>query len=174
MDLETWIQRCFTITSKINWSCPNCKRQSLEFIKNKFFAEETIKSLDYRNKNEDWETEWIEYNINGLIKCKSCKENIFFIGEGNPIESGYYNDEQGYYTNEYEINFIIKYIHPNIHIFEIPKTCPESVKLEIIDSFKLFWCDLDSCANKIRIALEALMNELKVKKFEIKKTKEIL
>jgi uncharacterized protein YbaR (Trm112 family) len=171
MNINNWTKKHFTETSEFNWNCPHCKNKSLQLIKDKFISEETQESKEYRSKDDNWEIEWIVQNISGQLKCKNCGEIVFFIGIGNPQEYGYYDQALDEYVSEYETYFSPTSIHPTIHLFEIPENCPELVTQEIIDSFKLFWCDLESCANKIRNSLEILMNEFKVKKYSISKGK---
>lgn len=165
MDIQTWTQRFFSESSKINWNFPNCNSIALEIIKDKFVTEETQSSIAMRKKDDYWETEWIELNVLGQLKCKNCKEVVFFIGRGNPEEIGYYDHKLDDYISDYETSFTPLFINPTIQIFEIPQKCPDLVKDEIIDSFKLYWTDLESCANKIRISLEHLMDYYKVKKY---------
>ena len=166
MDLKIWIKRHFNVDSKIEWNCPNCKSNSLKIIKEDFKSEETAESKEFRSKNDDWEVEWIKLTFNGKLLCKNCDENIFFVGTGNPEHNGYYDYELDEHNEEYVEHFTPTFFQPTINVFEIPEKCPNSIKNEIIDSFKLFWSDLSSCANKIRISLEVLLNEEKVKRFE--------
>lgn len=167
MDISIWTQRHFYENSEIQWNCPTCNAKSLEFVKDKLITEETIESKKIRKTDDSWEVEWIELNVNGTIKCKNCDEFIFFIGKGNPVQNGYYDYELDDFVEEYNTSFTPIFINPTIHIFPISKNCPESVQEVIIDSFRFFWCDLESCVNKIRVSIELLLNEQKVKKFEI-------
>lgn len=165
MNINNWTKKHFTETSDFNWYCPNCNTKSLELVKDKFVAEETQKSKDYRSKHDEWEVEWMELNISGQLKCNKCGELVFFIGNGFPQENNFYDHETENYIHEYETYFSPTFVNPTIHLFDIPKDCPELVRSEITDSFKLFWHDLESCANKIRSSLEVLMDEFKVKKY---------
>ncbi|MFY7938069.1 MAG: DUF4145 domain-containing protein [Flavobacterium sp.] len=167
MDVKTWTQRFFYEGSKIEWHCPNCGAKSLEILKDKFVSEETQDSRNMRLKDDNWETNWIELNISGQMQCKNCKEFVFFIGKGNPEEFGYYDPQIDDYVQEVQTSFIPLYVYPTIHIFEIPEKCPTIVKDGIIESFNIYWTDLESCANKIRISLEHLMDSFKIKKFTL-------
>lgn len=171
MDTNTWTQRFFTEESKINWRCPNCDSKSLHILKDKFTTKETQQSIKMREVDDYWETEWMDLTVSGQLQCKNCKEFIFFIGKGNPYEYGYYDHQQDNYIQELQTSFTPLYIYPTIHIFEIPEKCPQSVREEIIESFKLYWTDLESCANKIRTSLEYLMDSFKVKKYSISSSK---
>lgn len=173
MDINIWTRRHFTENSKIEWPCPNCEGKTLELIKSKFSCEETASSAEYRRENEDWEVEWIKLVFSGQLTCNTCHETIFFTGIGNPEHTGYYNYDSDSYNEQYENTYTPTYFQPSIPIFKIPDNCSSELKTEIKQSFKLFWCDLSSCANRIRVALEILMNEQGVKKFELRNSKRI-
>jgi len=168
MDTDIWIQRFFDEDSKFDWPCPNCKSTSLVLKKGKLFNEETAKSKSVRKESDDWEIEWIELVFGGQLNCKNCGEAIFFTGVGNPEHSGYVGEtDYGAPIEQYKNSFTPTFFEPHLKIFNIPDKCPKVLTDEIENSFKLFWSDLLSCANKIRIALEILMNEFGVKKFNV-------
>jgi hypothetical protein len=171
MDLNIWTKRHFSENSKIEWPCPNCFNSSLTLVKGKIFSEESAASAKFRQENDDWEIEWIEYVFSGQISCKSFKETMFFTGIGNPEHFHNYDNYTNEHTEEYINIFTPTYFQPFIKLFKIPLNCPKELREEIENSFKLFWCDLQSCANKIRISLEIFLNEQKVKKFEIRSGK---
>lgn len=171
MNINIWTKRHFTKNSTIEWSCPNCSSQSLFIVKDKLFDFQTAESTKMREEDEFWDPEWLRFVFSGALKCKKCTEFITFTGTGYTEESGYYDqDDDQYYTFHDEV-FIPTFFQPTLRIFEFPEKCPENVKNEITDSFKLFWTDLPSCANKIRTSLEIIMNEEKVKRYSIKNGK---
>ena len=172
MDISIWMHEKFQKESKISWPCPNCNNISLTIINDKFTFEETANTKDC--KNEIWfETEWIDYIFTGILFCKSCENLTMFSGSGG-VESYSYVDET---TNEYQCGynkiFQPHFFQPTLNLFKIAEDCPDTIKEEIINSFKLFWIDLSSCANKVRIALELLMDELNVNKTKTVKKGEI-
>jgi Domain of unknown function (DUF4145) len=168
METNIWTQRFFDEDSKFEWPCPNCNSRTLSLVKDKFLAEETAKSKKMRQESDDWETEWIKLVFCGQLDCKSCGENIFFTGIGNPEQNGYDGEtDYGAPIEQYKYSFTPTFFEPHLKIFNLPTNCPIDLKDEIENSFKLFWTDLLSCANKIRVSLEILMNEFGVKKFYI-------
>jgi len=173
MDLNIWTKRYFNENSKIEWPCPTCDGNALTLVKEKLNCEETATSKKYRKENDEWEIEWVQLVFSGKLFCKNCEETIFFTGIGNPEHSGYYDRELDEYNEQYTNTFTPTFFEPFIKLFNIPDDCSKELKTEIEHSFKLFWCDLPSCANKIRVSLEILMNEQKVKRYEIKSGKRI-
>jgi hypothetical protein len=52
-------------------------------------------------------------------------------------------------------------------IFAIPEQSPSGVSGELKRAFSLFWIDPGSCANRLRVAVEALLTHQKVARTEI-------
>lgn len=161
MEIEKWKKRKFTENSSFKWPCPNCNNTSLELTKERFFSEMTVRSIELSALIPD---EALNLTFTGVLKCKSCSEHIVFTGKGHPMPD---YDSNG--QTIYEDVFSPTYFEPTLNIFDIPENCPETVTIEIRNSFKLFWCDLPSCANKIRVSLEILLTENKVKRTVINK-----
>lgn len=61
------------------------------------------------------------------------------------------------------------FFYPCLQIINISENCPIQLRRIIEQSFSLYWLDLDACANKLRIALEHLMDEKKVRKTQLTK-----
>jgi len=57
------------------------------------------------------------------------------------------------------------FVDPPPALFRLPKDCPEQVRDYVISAFSLFWHDTGACANKLRSAIEALMDHLRVKRW---------
>ncbi|MBK8444285.1 MAG: DUF4145 domain-containing protein [Sphingobacteriales bacterium] len=166
METTIWTQRFFDEDSKFEWPCPNCNSNSLFLKKEKLFNEETAKSKLMRQQSDDWEIEWIELVFGGQLNCKNCGEVVFFTGVGNPEHNGYVDETDfGSPIEQYKNSFTPTFFEPHLKIFVLPDNCPKDLKEEVENSFKLFWSDLLSCANKIRVSLEILMNEFGVKRF---------
>ncbi|MVT66866.1 DUF4145 domain-containing protein [Bradyrhizobium pachyrhizi] len=53
-------------------------------------------------------------------------------------------------------------VHRGLPIVSLPAETPDAVRYEIETAFKLYWVDLGSCANKMRISVERALDELGV------------
>lgn len=97
-----------------------------------------------------------EYVFSVHFKCNNCGETVAISGimseENEPRD-----EEKGI-----QITIVPKLFYPSPKIIEIPKSCPSSVSKILNETFSLYWLDLGSCANKIRITIEVLMDEQKV------------
>lgn len=68
-----------------------------------------------------------------------------------------YQDHESDHTECYEI-FYPQYFIPTIELFEIPQKCPKKVAWHIRSSFKLAWSDESAAGNKLRVAIENLLD----------------
>jgi len=169
MDVKVWNKRFYYENSILNWNCPRCNSKSLEILKDELIIKETQDSLEMQAKTDYWETEWSILNVSGQIQCRSCQESLMFIGKGSYEENQYFDHEIEDCVTDYNLLITFLFIHPIVNIFNIPSSCPSLVRDKIVESFTVYWSDLESCANKIRISLEYLMDAFKVKKTLITK-----
>lgn len=121
-----------------------------------------------RMRREDaWDPDWIENRFSGHLKCnsKGCGEICSISGLSGIDYDQEYDEEEGGWTQVYVDYYQPRSISPAPHIFPISKSWPPAVKTELESAFALFWADLDSCANKLRSAVEALLTERGVPKY---------
>jgi hypothetical protein len=146
-----------------NWStkkpCPFCEIGTLETPKKGgFLKTETGVS---KEMNSYGGYSYSEYLFSIHLKCNNCNETVAVSG---------FMSEENYPDEENQIRRSITPIifYPALKIIHIPASCPKSVSKILNESFGLYWLDLGSCANKIRIAIEILLNELLIPKTRIK------
>jgi len=141
--------------------CPECHDGKLLINKENI----SLVGYDKQNKesqeHEAFEPEWLKYGFHGFFECNNCNEKIVFAGKSS-IDHRYINKDEDI---EYYEELVIEYIERPPYIIEINDKIPEEIKQMLIDSFKLFWIDISSCANKIRIILELMMDLFKVQKY---------
>lgn len=153
------------------WNCPTCGKGLLRVKPGTFHSEETRASRREHSYDE-WEPEWIEYVYSCLLECNNtaCKEIISSSGVGSVTHDiGY--DEKGELYDDLTACFSPQFFSPNLKIFNYQKNIPDEVTDELENSFSLFFCDPPSSANHIRMALENLLNHMKIKKYRIQKGK---
>lgn len=102
-----------------------------------------------------------EYIISCRFCCNDCRNQVIMTGSG-------YNENymygSGVYYDPGRILYVPSFFNPAIYLFQIPQKCPGPVKKEIERSFSLFWDDVHSCVNKLRLAVELLMDAHKIHK----------
>lgn len=112
--------------------------------------------------NQDWfDPEMIREQFISLKHCQNddCGQYVSISGKASP-EQTYDDFGQTVWDTMYSPNFV----EPAPYFFQIPEHCPVLVKKELEKAFCLFWLDLASCANSLRIAVELLLTELGVKR----------
>jgi hypothetical protein len=163
MDRKTY-KLSFTLARPPDWVCPNCAKGILRIEEKSFFKEEPARSRYH--DHPAWEPEWIEWIYCCLLYCpnEKCKEVVASTGVGSVDFNQFYN-EDGQPDYSVEDRFRPKYFEPPLKIIYIPDETPKSVTEPIETSFRLFLSSPAAAANSIRIAVEQLLTELKVKRF---------
>jgi hypothetical protein len=147
------------------WKCPQCNIGVLSATKENIKHYEYTDSIDFHD-HEAWEPGFIRGNFIGLLSCSNikCKGKTIFAGEmivdSIPVDI----DEPPYHIMDYGNLLIPKYFNPPLEIVPIPKKLNEKIESSIKESFNLFWIDSSACANKIRVIVESMMDELKIPK----------
>ena len=136
------------------YKCSSCGEGALDFIDDTFHCFESNDST-LAQQHEDWEPEWIEQVFSGVLACRNCNQKFAVSGIGGAEED--YDEEYGKYICEY---FYPKYFCPELHLFKIPINTPKKIHEIIISSFYLAWSDFSASGNKLRVALEIIVNDL--------------
>jgi len=148
----------FTSYNSPIWDCPSCLKGKIHFEEKEITTFETNKSRKDKESDE-WEPYYIRKHFVGKMQCNGKKyTEIFSIAGLINVEEDYEEDGSSAYTE----CFYPKHIYPIIHIFSLPDEIPDEVKEIVLDSFKLFWMDKSSCANAIRTAVKAILNDKKI------------
>ena len=155
-----------------SFKCPTCEEGFLKPVYNSLLKINIEKAYELYNYTGDPED--ICYYFSIISKCDNsdCQQSILISGNNRIWINGYLSttdDETGESLNipegtaNYSNNYFIENISLPINLIELPEEIDEAFKGEILKSFKLFWQDTGSCANKIRIAIEILLtNKLKI------------
>jgi len=122
----------------------------------------------------DWEPGWLRYSFSGFLVCDNlkCKGKVVVAGR---MESGTDHYQVG--PNEWEEeNFkkcFPKYFDRPPEIIPLDDHIPAELREVLIESFRLFWLDAPSCANKIRTCVELLLNQFDVARYARRKKKRV-
>jgi hypothetical protein len=80
-------------------------------------------------------------------------------------------DSDGEGDMEYEEYYRPLFFHPHLMLIDIPKGSPDSVATPLKESFRLFFSAPSAASNNVRIAIEELLTDLNVRRFETSKGK---
>lgn len=156
IDRKLWLQD-MTKEACPAWPCHRCKQGYLTPVTDTFKVEETADSKEAHDQ-EFWEVEWLKERFVCILKCNriGCGEAV--VVAGHNVVTYVSDDHADYPLVTYRPDFF----HPAPDMLTVPTNCPENVKEEIRESFRLFWVDLPACANRIRSAIESVLTHLGV------------
>ncbi len=161
MKEEIWNKSSCDTKDNLLVTCPKCQKSKLGFIK---FAEEITESGKYLEKQGY--PHGIEHQFIGLMKCSSskCGQVINISGLVNKDIQWSEEDDYGNYFEKHLDSYKPLYFHPNIRYFKITHDIPKKI-LETIDLvFHHFFYDKNASANKIRTAIEMILDDIKAPK----------
>lgn len=161
MDRKLWERKCFTHDDGINYPCPQCSSR-LDFIHHR--TEVTTSGIELEELGYPY---GIEHIFSSILKCSSCSK---VISVGGLCEKDY-QDGQESPTGEYELKYVTfyfpKFFYPNLRMIPLSSEISTEVREQIDLSFSCFFSDLSSAANRIRNAIELILDDVKAPKFKI-------
>lgn len=139
------------------WKCPSCSEGRL-----KLEGDFTIR--DDANTQRHWDEEWFgqeysHYVFTGMLRCANCNEAVVVAGDGG-VEEDYDVTGIDYYSVLTPRFFYppLKIIEPNVSAGVLP----ENVTSYLEKAFQVFWCDADSCMNRLRTVIEHVLDGLSI------------
>lgn len=141
----------FTKDNIPEWECPSCQRGVLKIEGQDALLSWFTGDSEGRLKSEYFGFDDARLYCKINYDCSSCAEKIVAIGEGR-IE----HDDEGFVSF-----YRIKNFHHSPRIIKIPDAIRYStLAIAIEQSFDLYWLDEASCVNKIRVAIEMLLDAI--------------
>lgn len=155
------------------YPCPRCGKLSLKHDAKTLVTKET--SISQKSRNDyGWEPEWIEMIFSSWFVCedKACEETVVCSGKAF-VDYEIEEDEEGYPSQQFYNYYAPITFVPNLKYLDIPRLCPDTVTLNLNEAFQITLLSPSSAANKVRAAVENLLTELNVKKYNIQKRKRV-
>jgi hypothetical protein len=145
------------------WQCPECNAGKLSV------ADNGLKTYEYPSSSnlhddEAWNHEWIRGCFIGILICgnSKCKCKVVFSGDMFVEPTVQEIDQEPYHVMAVADYISPKYFNPPLEVIPVPDFLPDKIARCLKETFKFFWADNSSCANKIRIMVEAIMTEQKI------------
>lgn len=140
-----------------SYQCPRCSIGQIEPDMQSLSTRQTGESVSLGNQ-EYWEESFHRELLTVNTKCsnENCKEVGTMVMHGELHQQ---NDEAGEF-----VYFTPVYIHPAPAVFKIEKSYPNDVSRLCRSAFHLFWVDPAACGNKIRAAVERLLDDQGIEK----------
>ena len=145
--------------------CPKCTEGRLTLDETSLSVKQPAYSVT-DSKHPDWEPDWDIDRFSLRLTCDvaTCGEVANVLGDTTVAE--YMDDNQGWGL----ISLLrARAFFPAPPIISIPKEVPDAVRTEITKSFELFWVDLSSCANRLRVSVELLLDHFKIPRHGVDK-----
>jgi hypothetical protein len=146
--------------------CPRCANGRLTLDEESLCIKQPRYSVT-ESKHPDWEPDWDIERFSLRLTCDiaECGEVAHVLGDTTVAE--YYDDD----FNSWGLISLLRAraFFPPPPIIAIPKEVPAPVEAEISKSFELFWVDLSSCANRLRVSVELLLDHFKIPRSGIDK-----
>ncbi|MCX4429272.1 DUF4145 domain-containing protein [Streptomyces mirabilis] len=132
--------------------CPTCTRGALLPDPDSFVAEESVTSKSLHD-HDAWEPEWIQGGFHCVLTCrKETCDHVRVIGEMTV-------DYAGLQDVQYEQYLTPTMFFPALPMLESRDLCPSEVGERVDAAAKILWLDPNAAANRIRAAVEALMDD---------------
>jgi hypothetical protein len=144
-----------------NWLCGRCQRGHLRRSAENW-SEALTADTRRGQSGDEWEPDWDEYRFAGLLLCDNpeCRDPVSVGGLVS-----YEHFQTGPSTYEHVGTYRVQTVAPPPCPFPISELVPSGVSERLRSAAGLLWSDHDASANKIRQAVEFLLDERRVKKF---------
>lgn len=141
------------------FSCPRCSKGSLRATKDKYKREP--KHVTDMLREHEIQGETSEGRFIAMLKCSNrmCGEMVAIVGDYESNSTIDHGPDGGLEVFWDDI-FRPTSMHPAPPIISWPKSIDGAAKMHLLISFELFWVDLAACANRLRIAVEFLLDLL--------------
>ena len=140
------------------YECPLCCKGHIQHKNEDYLVNTTGESILLR-KTDKTDSSFVKnlLRIDSFCSNLECKEVgvIIMQGELDPPEEN---------SSTLNMSYSPIYILPAPSLFNLKDEYPEIIKELMAQAFSLFWSDPASCGNKIRVAVEALLDDHDVNK----------
>lgn len=148
--------------------CPECKTGDL--VAEEDAIADVMATASVRAQDDpDWDPEWIFGYFHGVLICNrgSCREKVVVVGEYRvlPVDNEQAQSPGLLWGSYYRLSYTI----PPLPIVLIPAGAPEEVRARVTEASRVIWTDPGAAANRLRLAIEELLNKLRIKKTTISK-----
>ncbi|UVM07025.1 DUF4145 domain-containing protein [Pseudomonas laurylsulfatiphila] len=153
------LKGAFTQGAMFEYKCPHCYNGLLR-LSGEFNSKET--ELSKSQIDEEW---WTPENIalvcSCTLKCTTCHELVFMVGNG-VVEQEHDVDERGEWKTAWTSYFSPTFFHPPLQLIDYPSKAPKEMVSHLSVACALYFTSPASCCNSIRAAAELVLSELGV------------
>lgn len=160
MKRKLW-RRDFEPEHPPKYPCPSCDGEGHLNLVGKADIEEPKFSLDC-HAHDEWEWDWGKKRFHLKLKCDAaaCGEIVHVIGDVLFIEGW---DEEFHSYARWE-TLRPKAMFPAPRFFELPDKTPREIASALNHAFAICWEDTSSAANRVRVSVERVLDDLGIDK----------
>lgn len=162
MDFRMYEITAFTKDGWPDYKCPSCGSHLQKGEVKSLECAETMRDKSHPEFSHEWVVEFFRADL--TCTHPNCREPIFVTGTAEIME--FHDQDEGSWNSSFATIYKPEYFVPHLKFFDLPPNTPEKVRNCVNASFNLFFISSGSALNEIRNALEFLMDELKVPRFE--------
>lgn len=149
----------FTKGAIFPYQCPHCYNGALK-LSGDFNSQETEASK-VQHGEEWWDPDYVTLVFNCTLKCTTCNELVFMVGNG-VVEIDHDIDEHGGWISEWVSFYSPTYFHPPLQLIDYAANTPQEVIAPLSVASSLYFTSPASCCNSVRIAAEIILTKLGV------------
>jgi hypothetical protein len=158
MDKNFFKRKIYNTSKPLMFPCPTCNNGHLKVSVRSITLKKTAAEIKARKTIWGEFHEYDVFRFTSFPECDLCGESITITGIAK-----YYNEYGRPTISSYQgtkkIGFTPLFISPPINLFNIPVNCPDVIKRCLLKAFTHYWNDLSASANRIRTAIELILNE---------------
>lgn len=143
--------------------CGHCGDGVIKFKPRCVLEIESIASINNHDL-EDFDFEWVYGQSIVRGYCSRCSETTIFITDYSLAEHLEYDNATGDLTKSYKDTLTIKFASPAPRFSIISNLYPKGINQLLEASFIHLFNDKASCANKLRICIESVLDDIGIKK----------
>jgi hypothetical protein len=141
-----------------SFPCPCCKRGVAVIDERTLKIEEPTYVRGSRSA-DGWEPSWDISRFIFFMRCAVATCGEIIAVSGTVTTDMYMDDEFGWAGH----NVLHPHsVMPAPYIISLPDDMPSQVTNPLIEAFELFWPDLGSSANRLRVSVERLLDEFNI------------
>lgn len=157
----------FTKSSIFEYKCPSCHGGVLR-LSGEFDSQETEASK-IQHGEEWWDPDHIVLVFSCALKCVTCKELVFMVGNG-VVNIDHDIDEHGNWVSDWTSYYSPSFFHPPLQLIDYAASTPSEVISPLSVASSLYFTSPASCCNSVRVAAELVLNKLEIPEKEGEKT----
>lgn len=102
--------------------------------------------------------------FSGYLVCNvpACGELVVVAGDFEEHYHYQHDEETGDPIEFTDTSYRPRIMHPAPPMIEVPKKLRKESKEQLARAFELFWSDAAACANRLRIVVELLLDQLEI------------